>query len=105
MNSQNDRYFFRGKRKDNAMWMHGSLVAFPNDNEHYGIWSENAQSYLWVMPDTIGQCTGLKDKNDKLIFEGDILAQATHNTTLITVARWSDGGWLNGGARECQYSS
>jgi len=69
----NERYIFRGKRKDNGAWMQGSLVSFPDDNEHYGIWSENAQSYLWVEPATVGQCTGIKDRRGKLIFEGDML--------------------------------
>jgi len=74
----NDRYFFRGKCKDNGAWMQGSLIAFPDDNEHYGIWSENAQSYLWIYPATVGQCTGLKDKSGKLIFEGDIVLSGSY---------------------------
>jgi len=68
-----DRYLFRGKRKDTGEWMIGSLICFPDDDKHYGIWSENAQTYIWVNPATVGQCTGLKDKDGMLIHEGDVI--------------------------------
>jgi len=88
----NDRYLFRGKRKDTGAWMIGSLVCFPDDNKHCGIWSENAQSYLWVNPATVGQCTGSKDKNGTLIFEGDILKSPIREWSFTVI--WDDGRWL-----------
>ena len=85
----NDRYLFRGKRKDNGEWIEGNLIncAFFNndgfpifyildiDNIEYDCWEDIAVEirYLEVIPETVGQCTGLKDKNGKLIFEGDIV--------------------------------
>jgi len=69
----NERFMFRGKRKDNGEWIQGSLLCFHANR--FGIWHEDKQTYMCfdVEPATVGQCTDLRDDSEKLIFEGDIL--------------------------------
>ena len=62
---------YRGKRKDNGEWVQGSLVLWEDGSASINI-STVAPMYA-VDPDTVGECTGLTDKNGKLIFEGDII--------------------------------
>lgn len=61
---------FRGKNKLTGGWCEGYLV---KTGDHFRISTRNDLISFGVIPDTVGQDTGLKDKNGKLIFEGDIL--------------------------------
>lgn len=71
----NERFLSRGKRKDNGAWETGFLVIKRWDcsDERYFITDKMTGWHTPVIPETVGQCTGRKYANDKLLFEGDIV--------------------------------
>ena len=92
---------FRGKREDNGEWVYGNLI-------YRRIWEtdicvirvfdsgfDNYEEYD-VIPETVGQYTGLTDKNGNRIFEGDICKHRSNysGNTVISVVTYTDGHFL-----------
>lgn len=72
-----DRYLFRAKRLDNGQWVQGFICKKKYKSNKFYIScfhdKDDNEQFFAIDPDTICQCTGLKDKNGKLIWENDIM--------------------------------
>lgn len=86
-----NRHLFRGKRTDNGEWVEGFYFCMTHPNgrhtHHFiiplgtdlSLGTPIEKIQVEVDPSTICRCTGLKDKNGKLIWENDIVNFLGHN--------------------------
>lgn len=110
-----DRYLFRGKRIDNGEWVQGNLIRSNDAEDGYeaiiiptndsNMFTKGGsrgdlgfENWHRVNETTICQCTGLKDKNGKLIFENDIMEAHIDEDFPEDVSRfkveWNGKGWI-----------
>jgi hypothetical protein len=73
MSAENKNYLFRGKRLDNGKWIIGYYVLHKTEDKEYACITLPDGSSTAVDINTLSQDTGYCDKNDKPIFDKDIL--------------------------------
>lgn len=87
-----NRWFFKAKRKDDGEWVFGGLSYCEKTNSYFITnMGKDHISYIGfhqeVDSNTICQCTGLKDKNGRVIWENDIIKHyndETHSESYCT---------------------
>ena len=98
-----ERYLFKGKTS-NESWVHGSLSRSGDKKKWYISNKAGAPFAYEVKPETVCQCTGVKDRNDILIWENDIVHMRTKGLSGYGKVIYRDGCyWVDDKKRNRQY--
>lgn len=88
-----DRYLSKAKRIDDGDWLVGYVVkyGYTGKEKYYIVPSYASDLYaIEVDPSTICRCTGLEDKNGKLIWENDICDRKEEYPEIV---KYNNGDW------------
>lgn len=95
---------FRGKRADNGEWVFGDYSRYSKDESTIMVDLLEQECY-WVPSETVGQYTGLKDKNWVEIYEGDIVhLTSDEGVNYNALIVFKDGGFCAIDGTESNYS-
>lgn len=85
---------FRGKDEDSGFWCYGDLSYGKDGKPYIGFWGHNGYLVRCVLPETVGQFIVMTDKNNKKIFEGDIVFDGYKKTVAYVAYLQQECGFV-----------
>lgn len=81
---------FRGKEVESSDWYYGDIFHSSMNVDTTRIHDYINRANVEIIPDTLGQFTGLTDKNGVKIFEGDLVKGTAYSGKFVGVIVWID---------------